>query len=61
MGRHHSVIGKMEQDRRKIEMLEFIAYCQVVGVDPHEGLEILIQSIHHSALSANYLRSPRID
>ncbi len=46
MGRHHSVLGKMEQDRRKIEILEFVRYCQVLGVDPHEGLDILIQSLH---------------
>lgn len=45
MGRHHSVLGKMEQDRRKIEVLEFVRYCQVLGVDPHEGLEVLIDSL----------------
>ncbi len=45
LGRHHSVVGKMEQDRRKIEILEFIRYCQVIGADPHEGLDVLIQSM----------------
>lgn len=45
MGRHHSVLGKMEQDRRKIEILEFVRYCQVLGVNPHEGLDILITSL----------------
>ena len=45
MGRHHSVLGKMEQDRRKIEILEFVRYCQVLGVDPHEGLEVLVKSL----------------
>jgi len=45
MGRHHSVLGKMEQDRRKIEILEFIKYCQIIGADPHEGLDILISSL----------------
>lgn len=45
MGRHHSVLGKMEQDRRKIEILEFVNYCLVLGADPHEGIDILIQSI----------------
>lgn len=43
VGRHHSVVGKLEQDRRKIEMLEFVAYCQAIGADPHEGLDIIIQ------------------
>ena len=43
VGRHHSVVGKLEQDRRKIEMLEFVAYCQAIGADPHEGLDIIIR------------------
>lgn len=45
LGRHHSVLGKMEQDRRKIEILEFVRYCQVIGADPHEGLDIIIHSL----------------
>lgn len=45
VGRHHSVIGKLEQDRRKIELIEYIQYCQALGADPHEGLEILIRSL----------------
>jgi len=45
LGRHHSVLGKMEQDRRKIEILEFVRYCQVIGADPHEGLDVVIQSL----------------
>lgn len=51
MGRHHSVLGKMEQDRRKIEVLEFVRYCHVLGVDPHEGLDILIESVQHEPKS----------
>lgn len=45
MGRHHSVLGKMEQDRRKIEILEFVSYCKVIGADPHEGIELLVKSL----------------
>ena len=42
VGRHHSVVGKMEQDRRKIELMEFVAYCEAIGADPHEGLSIIL-------------------
>lgn len=49
LGRHHSVLGKMEQDRRKIEILEFVRYCQVIGADPHEGLDVLIRSLQQDA------------
>lgn len=41
VGRHHSVLGKMEQDR-KIDVVEFVAYCIALGADPHEGLDVLI-------------------
>ena len=45
LGRHHSVIGKMEQNRRKIEICEFIEYCQALDVDPHDGLDVLISGM----------------
>lgn len=44
VGRHHSVIGKLEQDRLRIDIAEFIDYCLVLGLDPHEGLEVLIHA-----------------
>lgn len=45
IGAHFTSVGKMEQDRKKIELVEFVKYCQAIDVDPHEGLEIIIQSI----------------
>ncbi len=41
VGRHHSVIGKMEQDRRKIDVVEYVEYCLALGIDPKEGLSIV--------------------
>ena len=35
----------MEQDRRKIDIVEFVEYCIVLDADPHEGIDILISSI----------------
>lgn len=49
MDRHHSVVGKMEQDRRKVEIVEFVQYCQAIGADPHEGLDLLIKSLKKNA------------
>ena len=37
--------GRWSKDRKKIELVEFIKYCQAIDADPHEGLEIIIQSI----------------
>lgn len=45
MNRHHSIVGKIEQRRKKIELVEFIKYCQVLGADPYEGLSILMESL----------------
>jgi hypothetical protein len=45
IGAHFTSVGKMEQDRKKIELVEFVKYCQAIDADPHEGLEIIIQSI----------------
>lgn len=46
--RHHSVVGKMEQDRRRIDLIEYVEYCQALGVDPHEGLELVMTSMARS-------------
>lgn len=48
VGRHHSVIGKMEQNRRRIDMVEFVQYCNVLGLDPHEGLDVLINCLRET-------------
>lgn len=42
LGLHHSIIGKLEQDRRRIDIMEFVRYCQALDIDPHEGLNILL-------------------
>ncbi len=47
VGRHHSVIGKLEQDRRRIDVAEFVDYCLCLGIDPHEGLDVLISARQH--------------
>ncbi len=46
--RHHSVIGKLEQDRRRIDIIELIEYCRVIGADPHEAIDILQKSLKNN-------------
>jgi len=48
IGAHWTSVGKMEQDRKKIELVEFVRYCQAIGADPHDGLEIVIQSMEEA-------------
>jgi transcriptional regulator with XRE-family HTH domain len=44
LGRHHSIIGKIEQTRRKIDIIEFIDYCDALEVDPLDGLKIILEN-----------------
>ena len=41
---HHSLIGKIEDGRRKIDLLEFVEYCDALGVDAHIGLDLIINT-----------------
>lgn len=41
----HSWIAKVEQGERRIDLIEYIRICGVLGVDPHEGLRIVIESM----------------
>lgn len=50
-GKHHSILGKIEQAGRKIELVEFIELCDILLVDPHDGLTLLIKSIEESPKS----------
>jgi len=45
-GKHHSILGKIEQARRKIELVEFIELCQILEVDPLEGLSVIMKSMN---------------
>ena len=45
VGRHHSVIGKMEQDRRKIDVVEFVEYCLALDIDPVEGILLIKKAV----------------
>jgi hypothetical protein len=49
LGRHHSVIGKLEQDRRRIDVAEYVEYCLSLDLDPHDGLDALIRA-HRKSL-----------
>jgi transcriptional regulator with XRE-family HTH domain len=37
----HSWVGKVEAGDRRLDVIEFAKYCQVIGVDPVKGLKLL--------------------
>ncbi len=38
---HHSIIGKIETGQRRLDVVEFVKYCEILEADPHEGLAII--------------------
>ena len=38
LGVIHSWIGKVELGERRLDVIEYIRYCNALEVDPHEGL-----------------------
>ena len=52
-GKHHSILGKIEQARRKVELVEFVELCDVLNIDPQEGLSILVTSMKNGSKTQN--------
>ena len=38
---HHSIVGKIESGGRKLDVIEFVKYCQALGVNPADGLKAI--------------------
>ncbi|WP_394988793.1 helix-turn-helix domain-containing protein [Cellvibrio sp.] len=41
----HSIVGKIEDGSRKMELFEFVEYCRAVGVDPRIGFNTLLNDV----------------
>lgn len=41
MDLHHSIIGKIETGERRLDVIELIAYCRILNLNPHEIIEKL--------------------
>jgi len=41
LGVTHSYIGKVEQNERRLDVLEYVKYCEALGLNPEEGLKII--------------------
>lgn len=40
----HSWIGKVESGDRRLDVVEFTKYCQVIGADPIKGIKLIQKS-----------------
>ena len=41
LGTPHSFVGKIENQERRLDVIEFLRYCEALEVDPYEGLSLL--------------------
>ena len=39
---HHSIIGKIEGGGRKLDVIEFVKYCQALDVNPADGIDAVL-------------------
>ena len=42
IGTPHSFIGKVENQERRLDIVEYIRYCKALEVDPIEGLKKIL-------------------
>ena len=43
LDRPHSYVGKIEQLERRLDVVEFVEYCNALKLDPVEGIELMKQ------------------
>lgn len=48
LGVIHSWVGKVEQGERRLDIVEYLRICQALDIDPHEGLNIVINALSSS-------------
>lgn len=42
IGKPHSFIGKIESGQRRLDVVEYIWYCQKLGLNPNEGINLIV-------------------
>jgi len=47
IGKPHSFIGKTECGQRRLDVVEFVWYCNRLGFNPIEGIKFLLDESHH--------------
>lgn len=60
IGRHHSIIGNVENMSRRMDVAEFVVYCQALELDPIECIEALkkMNARINSPSSKNLIDTP---
>jgi len=41
---HHSIVGKIETGERRLDLIEFIAYCEALEAEPYLVIDLIRSS-----------------
>jgi len=41
IGEPHQFVGKIETGERRLDVFEYVQYCQALKIDPGKGLKLL--------------------
>ncbi|MCO8048190.1 MULTISPECIES: helix-turn-helix domain-containing protein [Acinetobacter] len=45
MGKPHSYIQRVEDGERRLDVIEYVWYCNALNIDPRVGLELVLDQI----------------
>ena len=51
IGRHHSLVGNVETQVRRMDVAEFIEYCTALELDPHDAIDFMLRQKELKKLS----------
>lgn len=53
VGRHHSIIGNVETQVRRMDVAEFVEYCELLGLTPQDCFDYIKRKKELSRLASN--------
>ena len=48
MGKPHSYIQKVEQGERRLDVVEYVWYCNKLEINPQTGLDLIQQTVNQN-------------
>lgn len=55
LGREFQFVAKVEQGERRLDIVEYVVYCNALEIDPHEGIRFVEKSLKGIDLSSTVL------
>lgn len=48
----HSFVGKIENNERRLDIVEYAKYCELVGIDAMEGFKLVLAQVQSELAAA---------